>query len=122
LHSKLKSPASAEVIREIVAEAVSIEHEFVTAALPVELLGMNSTQMSQYIEFVADHLLVSLGQERLFKVENPFEFMNLISLQGKTKCALAPLTHQSAIARAVYNNYCLRLTPPPSLYSLAQFL
>jgi ribonucleoside-diphosphate reductase beta chain len=56
----------------------------VSTALPVDLIGMNAKMMSQYIEFVADRLLVALGQKRIYNVSNPFDFMELISLQGKT--------------------------------------
>lgn len=75
---------SPQRITEIVCEAVAIEQEFLTDALPVGLIGMNALLMCQYIEFVADHLLVQLGCDKHFKVENPFDFMDLISLQGKT--------------------------------------
>lgn len=71
-------------ILEIIKDAVAIEQEFITDALPVALIGMNSKLMSQYIEFVADRLLVSLGCEKHYNVSNPFDFMDLISLQGKT--------------------------------------
>lgn len=71
-------------IEEIIREAVLIEKEFVTDALPVKLIGMNSDLMCQYIEFVADRLLLSLGNPKIYKVENPFPFMEMISLTGKT--------------------------------------
>lgn len=71
-------------VREIVLDAVQIEQEFVTDALPVNLIGMNAKLMSQYIEFVADGLLVNLGYGKLFNTPNPFDFMEMISLQGKT--------------------------------------
>ncbi|GJM60207.1 ribonucleotide-diphosphate reductase subunit beta [Persicobacter diffluens] len=71
-------------IREIISDAVNIEQEFVTDALPVSLIGMNAKLMNQYIEFVADRLLVELGCERIYQSENPFDFMEMISLQGKT--------------------------------------
>ena len=71
-------------VREIVGEAVEIEKTFVCEALPVRLVGMNDELMSQYVEFVADHLLSQLGVEKLYDAENPFEWMELISLQGKT--------------------------------------
>lgn len=71
-------------IEEIIADAVEIEKEFVSDALPVALIGMNSKLMCQYIEFVADRLLEALGRPKMFKVENPFPWMDLISLQGKT--------------------------------------
>lgn len=73
-----------ERIASIVREAVTIEKEFICDALPVDLIGMNSRLMGQYIEFVADRLLVALGNEKEYKVKNPFDWMELISLQGKT--------------------------------------
>jgi len=63
---------------------VSIEQEFVTDALPVDLIGMNAKLMSQYIEFVADRLLGELGCNKIYNSTNPFDFMEMISLQGKT--------------------------------------
>jgi ribonucleoside-diphosphate reductase beta chain len=75
---------SKEKVEEIITNAVEIEKEFVTDALPVKLIGMNSDLMGQYIEFVADRLLVELGNERVYNATNPFDFMNMISIQGKT--------------------------------------
>lgn len=72
-----------DTIYQIITEAVDLECEFATQALPVELIGMNSNMMSDYIKFVADRLLVSLGCDKLYNVKNPFDFMELISLQGK---------------------------------------
>jgi ribonucleoside-diphosphate reductase beta chain len=69
---------------EIILDAVKIEQEFITEALPVDLIGMNSRLMKQYIEFVADRLLVALGCPKQYNVTNPFDFMEMISLQGKT--------------------------------------
>ncbi len=80
----LERPPSAEVITSVIKEAVAIEQEFLTESLPVALIGMNCSMMCRYIEFVADRLLVSLGCPRHFNSENPFDFMELISLQGKT--------------------------------------
>lgn len=71
-------------VHHIIDDAVKIECEFVTTALPVELIGMNSTSMREYIKFCADRLLVALGYSKLYKAVNPFEFMDIISLQGKT--------------------------------------
>jgi len=84
LYNKLQNPLPQERIAEIIVDAVSIEQEFVSAALPVELIGMNSTLMRQYIEFCADRLLVALGCPKHFQSSNPFEWMEMISLQGKT--------------------------------------
>lgn len=72
------------VIQGMITDAVEIEKEFVSDALPVGLIGMNSVLMCQYIEFVADRLLESLGNDKVYNVENPFPWMELISLQGKT--------------------------------------
>ena len=69
---------------EIITNAVEIEKEFVSDALPVELIGMNSTLMCQYIEFCADRLLQALGCAKYYNAVNPFEWMEMISLQGKT--------------------------------------
>ena len=71
-------------IVQIITEAVEIEKEFITDALPVSLIGINADLMSQYIEFVADHWLSQLGVDAHFKTKNPFEWMELISLEGKT--------------------------------------
>jgi ribonucleoside-diphosphate reductase beta chain len=71
-------------VKEIIADAVAIEKEFVTDALPVKLIGMNAALMSQYIEFVADRLLLELGCTKIYQATNPFDFMEMISLQGKT--------------------------------------
>lgn len=101
LFSHLKRRPHPEVVRRIIVEAVAIEQEFLTGAfcpslatlevtdvtsdaLPVALIGMNSKLMCQYIEFVADRLLVALGSEKNYNVTNPFDFMDMISLQGKT--------------------------------------
>ena len=73
-----------ENVQEIIADAVEIEKEFVTESLPVRLIGMNSDLMSQYIEFVADRLLVELGSNKIYNTSNPFDFMDMINLQGKT--------------------------------------
>jgi ribonucleoside-diphosphate reductase beta chain len=84
LYSKLENKLSQDIVFGIVGQCVEIEKEFVTQALPVELIGMNSLLMSQYIEFVANRLLVALGYQKLFVVENPFDWMEMISLSGKT--------------------------------------
>ncbi len=73
-----------KIVEQIITEAVAIEKEFVSDAIPVNLIGMNSNLMCQYIEFVADRLLLSLGNSKVYNAENPFDFMEMISLQGKT--------------------------------------
>lgn len=84
LYSMLSNKLSEEKVREIITDAVAIEKEFITDALPVDLIGMNSRLMSQYIEFVADRWLSELGYEKVYNAANPFDFMEMISLQGKT--------------------------------------
>ena len=75
---------SKETILEIIQEAVELEIEFITESLPCNLIGMNMNLMKQYIQYVADRLLLMLGLDKVYKVENPFEWMELISVQGKT--------------------------------------
>lgn len=84
LFSHLQNRPSSEIVEKIITEAVTIEKEFFTDALPINLLGMNCGLMCQYVEFVADRLLVSLGNEKVYNVTNPFDFMENISLAGKT--------------------------------------
>lgn len=84
IYKKLVTQLPQSRVFEIIGDAVLIECEFVRDALPVELIGMNSKLMSQYIEFCADRLLVALGCEKKFKTINPFDWMESISLQGKT--------------------------------------
>jgi ribonucleoside-diphosphate reductase beta chain len=83
-NSHVINKLSKEDVRKIITDAVEIEKEFVTDALPVRLIGMNSDLMGQYIEFVADRLLTELGNEKVYNVANPFDFMDMISIQGKT--------------------------------------
>jgi ribonucleotide reductase beta subunit family protein with ferritin-like domain len=84
LYSKLVNRLPESRIVEIIRSAVAIEMEFVVDALPVDLIRMNSTMMCNYIKFCADRLLLCLGCDRHFKIGNPFEWMETISLQGKT--------------------------------------
>lgn len=84
LYSMLDNQLDPKEVQDIITEAVVFEKEFVTDALPVSLIGMNANLMTQYIEFVADRLLVSLGNEKVYNTPNPFPWMDLISLQGKT--------------------------------------
>lgn len=80
----IRNKLDEQQIYTIIRDAVTIEQEFVTDALPVSLIGMNAKLMSQYIEFVADHLLTALNLKKIYNVANPFDFMDMISLQGKT--------------------------------------
>ena len=84
LYSMLENKLPVEAVQAIISDAVKIEKEFITEALPVDLIGMNARLMQQYIEFVADRWLDQLGCPKLFNVINPFDFMEMISLQGKT--------------------------------------
>ena len=84
LYSKLVKRMSKARIHEIIREAVEIETEFICDALPCRLIGMNSTMMTQYIQFMADRLCVQLGYDKIYNAKNPFDWMELISLQGKT--------------------------------------
>ncbi len=81
---KRQEPLSQEVLHSIVKEAVTIEKEFIVDSLPCKLIGMNSESMSQYIEFVADRLCTQLGYAKIFQSTNPFSWMEMISLEGKT--------------------------------------
>ena len=72
------------VVQNIISDAVSIEKQFITESLPCKLIGMNSDLMSQYIEFVADRLLAQLNVPKIWNVKNPFPFMEMISIEGKT--------------------------------------
>jgi ribonucleoside-diphosphate reductase subunit M2 len=84
LYSKLLKKIDKARIHEIIKEAVEIETEFICEALPCKLIGMNSELMTQYIQFVADRLCVQLGYKKIYNVTNPFQFMELISLESKS--------------------------------------
>ncbi len=80
----VQNKLSKDRLRKIITDAVEIEKEFVTDALPVRLIGMNAELMQQYIEFVADRLLVELGNEKVYNATNPFDFMDMIGMEGKS--------------------------------------
>ena len=84
LFNMLKSKPSGEIIEEIIRDAVTIEKEFITDALPCSHIGMNSSKMSEYIEYVADRLSKQVGHDKIWNTKNPFDFMENISLDGKT--------------------------------------
>ena len=84
IYSYIENKLTQEEVYTIIKDAVEIEKEFIIDSIPCKLIGMNNNLMSQYIEFVADRLLVQLGYPKLFKVGNPFDFMEMISLDGKT--------------------------------------
>ena len=84
VYSMLVDKPSEKIVVEIIKEAVDLEKEFITESLPCALIGMNQVLMKQYIEYVSDRLLLMLGLEKIYNVENPFDWMELISVQGKT--------------------------------------
>ena len=83
LYSKLQTKLSKTRIYEIIQEAVEIEKEFITEAIPCRMIGMNTKLMTQYIEYVADRLVLQLGYDKIYHVQNPFDFMELISMESK---------------------------------------
>ena len=83
LYSKLQKKLSKKRIYEIIQEAVDIEKEFITEAIPCRMIGMNSKLMTQYIEYVADRLVLQLGYDKIYNSQNPFDFMELISMESK---------------------------------------
>ena len=105
-----------ETVIEIIKDAVDLEKEFVTDALPVKLIGMNSDLMCQYIEFVADRLLVELGCPRVYNSSNPFDFMDMISLQGKTNffekrvAEYQKLEYSKKMKKLILQNFHLKKT------------
>jgi ribonucleoside-diphosphate reductase subunit M2 len=84
IYGKLVNKLPAERVHQIINDAVQIEKRFISEALPVSLIGMNCGMMCDYIEFCADRLLVDLGCAKLYNKPNPFDWMEMISLQGKT--------------------------------------
>lgn len=84
LYHKLDKSIPKKKIHEIISEAVDIEKKFITESLPCKLIGMNSSLMSQYIEFVGDRLCAQLGADKIYDTQNPFDFMEMISLERKT--------------------------------------
>ena len=84
IYSHINNKLSQDTVFSIIGEAVEIEKEFIVDSIPCKLIGMNSSLMSEYIEFVSDRLLVQLGYEKLFNASNPFSFMEMISIDGKT--------------------------------------
>lgn len=84
LYNRLNKKMKKDKLVEIIKEAVEIEKEFIISALPCRLIGMNSDTMNTYIEFIADRLLLQLGTDKIYNVENPFDWMEMISIEGKT--------------------------------------
>ncbi len=117
LYSKLVNQLPESRIVEIISSAVAIEMEFVVDALPVELIGMKSTMMCNYIKFCADRLLLCLGCDRHFKIGNPFEWMETISLQGKTNFFEKRVGEYSKSGVGV--DRATLVFDPPSLYFIS---
>ena len=109
LYSKLVKKIDKNRIHEIIKEAVEIEIEFICDALPCKLIGMNSELMSQYIKFVADRLVVQLGYKKIYNIANPFDFMELISLEGKTNMFERKISEYS-LANKTQTNDTFELT------------
>jgi ribonucleoside-diphosphate reductase subunit M2 len=109
LYKKLIHKLPESRIVEIITSAVEIEMEFVRDALPVELIGMNSGLMMEYIQFCADRLLVALGCSKHYNTKNPFEWMESISLQGKTNFFEKRVGEYSKSGVGVENNHCFDL-------------
>jgi ribonucleotide reductase beta subunit family protein with ferritin-like domain len=84
LYSKLLKPLSKEKLYEIIDDAVNIEKSFINDSISCSMIGMNTTLMDQYIEFVADRLIAQMGYTKLYNSDNPFDFMQLISIENKT--------------------------------------
>lgn len=84
MYNMLENKLPESVVHNIIKDAVSIEKEFILESLPCDLIGMNSRLMAKYIEFVADRIVVQLGYEKIYKTNNPFDFMDLISVEQKT--------------------------------------
>lgn len=103
LYHTLETKLTEDEIREILLEAVEIEKEFICDALPCSLIGMNSKLMSQYIEFVSDRLAVQLGTQKMFRTQNPFDFMDMISLEGKTNFFEKKVSEYSRVRDLVDN-------------------
>ena len=84
IYSYLENKLSEETVKNIISEAVEIEKEFIVESIPCKLIGMNSALMTEYIEFVADRLMLQLGYNKIYNTKNPFSFMEMISMEGKT--------------------------------------
>jgi ribonucleoside-diphosphate reductase subunit M2 len=104
LYSKLIKKIDKARIHEIIKEAVEIETEFICDALPCRLIGMNSQMMTQYIQFVADRLSVQLGYKKIYNVLNPFDWMELISLEGKTNMFERKISEYALANKTISDN------------------
>jgi len=106
----ITNKVSEDIVHNMFNEAVEIENEFICHSLPCSLLGMNSNLMTEYIKFVADRLLLDLGYNKLFNVKNPFDFMESISIEGKTNFFESrPTQYQNAsvLNKSKSNMFCI---------------
>ena len=104
LYSKLENKLENKKIIEIISEAVEIEKQFICEALPCNLIGMNKRSMSQYIEFIADRLIVQLGYSKIYNTSNPFDFMEMISIEGKTNFFEKRVGEYALANKSINNN------------------
>jgi ribonucleotide reductase beta subunit family protein with ferritin-like domain len=104
LHNKLEKPLKKQKIHEIIKEAVTIENEFINESLPCRLIGMNSLLMTQYIEFVADRLSIQLGGDKIYNSANPFDWMELVSIEKKTNFFESRVAEYSLASKSENNN------------------
>jgi ribonucleoside-diphosphate reductase beta chain len=104
LYGKLVNKLPRVTIESIIRDAVDSEKEFITEALPVSLIGMNAALMKQYIEFVADRLAVALGYAKIYNAANPFDWMEMISLEGKTNFFEKRVAEYQKSGVAITNN------------------
>lgn len=109
LYTKLQKKLSKKRIHEIIKDAVSIETEFITEAIPCKMIGMNNVLMTKYIEFVADRLCVQLGYDKIYNSQNPFDFMELISMESKVNF-FERTNSEYALANKTVDNNVFELT------------
>jgi ribonucleoside-diphosphate reductase subunit M2 len=108
LYSKLSKRIAKAKFYDIIKEAVAIETEFICEALPCRLIGMNNVMMTQYIQFVADRLSLQMGYEKIYNVVNPFEFMELIALEGKTNMFEKKISEYSLATKTKLSEDCFQ--------------
>ena len=104
MYSMLKNKPSKEIILNIIKEAVELEKEFITESLPCDLIGMNKALMKQYIEYVSDRLLLMFGLEKEYNSSNPFQWMEMISVQGKTNFFEKRVGEYANLAKSTVGN------------------
>jgi ribonucleotide reductase beta subunit family protein with ferritin-like domain len=110
MYSMLQDKPSKEIVLQIIREAVELEKEFITESLPCKLIGMNQDLMKQYIEYISDRLLLMLGFEKIYHTSNPFDWMEMISIQGKTNFFEKRVGEYSNIANSKVEDNVFDLT------------